>query len=99
MTALLGKFPCIAWILSGRWYVGRGRNGNVGLWNGQNFLVIGEKFGSYVIKEEPYFVEPSGCFQPFREIDEGRMVQPFGRTGWDAHYGHRMTFGLGEAPH
>jgi hypothetical protein len=60
--------------------------------------VIGEKFGSYVIKEEPYFVEASGCFQPFEEIDEGRLVQPLGRAGWDAHYVHRMKFGPGEAP-
>ena len=85
-------------LVRGRWYVGRGRNGNVGLWDGQDFLVIGERFGRYVIKEEPYFVAASGCFQPFREIDEGRMVQPFGRVGWDAHYGHRMKFGPGEAP-
>ena len=93
----VGQIPMYR-LVRGRWYVGRGRNGNVGLWDGQDFLVIGEKFGRYVIKEEPYFVAASGCFQPFREIDEGRMVQPFGRVGWDAHYGHRMKFGPGEAP-
>ena len=28
---------------TGRWYVGRGRNGNVGLWDGKCFLVIGQE--------------------------------------------------------
>ena len=93
----VGQIPMYR-LVRGRWYVGRGRNGNVGLWDGQDFLVIGEKFSRHVIKEEPYFVAASGCFQPFRAIDEGRMVQPFGRSGWDAHYGHRMTFGPGELP-
>jgi hypothetical protein len=60
---------------------------HLGLWNGQNFLVIGDKFGEYVIKVEPYFVTTSGCFQPFREIDERQISQPFGSIGWDAHYG------------
>jgi hypothetical protein len=88
----VGQIPMYR-LIRGTWYVGRGRNGNVGLWNGQNFLVIGEKFGGHVIKEEPYFVTASGCFQPFREIDEGQVSQPLGRVGWDAHFGHRMKFG------
>lgn len=33
-----------------RWYVGRGRNGNVGLWDGESFLVIGSKFLHNLIK-------------------------------------------------
>jgi hypothetical protein len=93
----VGQIPMYR-LIRGAWYVGRGRNGNVGLWNGQNFLVIGEKFGEYVIKVEPYFVTASGCFQPFREIDEGQVSQPFGSGGWDAHYGHRMKFGPAEVP-
>jgi len=27
----------------GEWYIGRGRNGNIGRWDGDDFLVIGEK--------------------------------------------------------
>jgi hypothetical protein len=27
----------------GCWYIGRGRNGNIGLWNGSDFQVIGEE--------------------------------------------------------
>ena len=91
----VGQIPMYR-LVRGRSYVGRGRNGNVGRWNGQDFLVIGEKFDRYVVKEEPYFAAASGCFQPFREIDEGRMVQPFGQVGWDAHYGRRMQFGREE---
>jgi hypothetical protein len=93
----VGQIPMYR-LVRGRSYVGRGRNGNVGRWNGHHFLVVGEKFGYYDVKQEPYFAAESGCFQPFREIDEGRMVQPFGQVGWDAHYGHRMEFGPGEAP-
>jgi hypothetical protein len=74
-------------LVSGRWYVGRGRNGNVALWNGQNFLTIGMKFEQAVVKTEPYYEEKSGCFQPFYEVDEGKMIEPFGKLGWDVHYG------------
>ena len=80
-------------LVRGRWYVGRGRNGNVGRWSGQHFLVAAEKFDRFVVKHEGYYAERDGCFQPFRMIDEGRMVEPFGRSGWDAHYGRRMEFG------
>ena len=66
---------------TGRWYVGRGRNGNVGLWNGDCFLVIGREGvkvsavplkweNRWVIKQEPYFTESSGCFQPFAAIND-----------------------------
>ena len=79
-------------LIKGKHYVGRGRNGNIGLWNGESFLVIGQKFSEYVIKMEPYYTEESGCFQPFLEIDEGKMVEPNGKTGWDAHYGKKMEF-------
>ncbi len=77
------------------WYVGRGRNGNVGLWDGRFFLVIGEKFGQSVIKQEPCYTDESGCFQPFLAIYEGRMIEPFGRSGWDAHYGRKIMFEIG----
>jgi hypothetical protein len=80
-------------LIEGKWYVGRGRNGNVGFWNGQHFLVIAEKFDEYVIKHEPYYTEDDGCFQPFALVDEGVMIEPFGTVGWDKHYGRRMEFG------
>jgi hypothetical protein len=55
--------------------------------------VICEKFDDYVVKKEPYYREEDGCFQPFLMIDEGEMVESFGRIGWDKHYGRRMEFG------
>jgi hypothetical protein len=80
-------------LLVNRWYVGRGRNGNVGLWTGKHFLVIGSKFDEWVIKCEPLYRENDGCFQPFQLVDEGSMVSPFGASGWDAHYGTTLRFG------
>lgn len=73
-------------LVVGRHYVGRGRNGNVGLWDGDSFRVMGEKFGNRVIKLEGYYGPEDGCFQPFWEINEGRTVEAFGVSGWDAHY-------------
>ncbi len=80
-------------LITDKWYVGRGRNSNIGLWNGSRFLVICEKFDDYVVKKEPYYREEDGCFQPFLMIDEGEMVESFGKTGWDKHYGRRLEFG------
>jgi hypothetical protein len=74
-------------LLKDCWYVGRGRNGNVAFWDGQKFLSIGFKFDEAVVKREPYYEETSGCFQPFYPVDEGKMIEPFGKSGWDAHYG------------
>lgn len=80
-------------LIRGKWYVGRGRNGNVGKWDGHCFLVAAEKLDDYVVKEEPYFTADWGCFQPFAMIDEGTTAEPFGTTIWDKHYGHRVEFG------
>ena len=80
---------CLA---EGRWYVGRGRNSNVGLWDGKFFLVIGSKFDSWRIKREPYYTDESGCFQPFLMLDEGQAIETMGESGWDAHYAQRMEF-------
>lgn len=85
---------------TGRWYVGRGRNGNVGLWDGECFLVIGQEgvkvsavpppWGNrWVIKQEPYFTESSGCFQPFASINEGDVVESI--DGADSLYGYART--------
>lgn len=82
----------------GRWYVGRGRNANVGLWNGECFLVIGScgkpvswKPRKWVnepcIKQEPYFTAEGGCFQPFLLIDEGVASEPI-----EECYAKTLTF-------
>lgn len=68
-----------------RWYLGRGRNSNVGFWDGQYFLTIGY-CGQWVIKDESYYTKTEGCFQPFLLIDEGEII-PFEKDGWNSHYG------------
>jgi len=65
-------------LTEGRWYVGRGRNSNVGFWDGKFFLVIGFKIDSWRIKREPYYTNESGCFQPFLMIDEGQVLKTMG---------------------
>lgn len=63
----------------GAWYSGKGRNGDVGLWDGEDFLVLGlegKKVGpdrsdwvnEYRIKREPYCTVDDGCFQPFARL-------------------------------
>jgi hypothetical protein len=91
MPFLTKKIPAHG-LVKGRWYVGRGRNGNVGLWNGEDFLVVGSEFATLVVKQEPYYTEAGGTFQPFLEIDEGLMVEPFGSSAWQRHYGRKMEF-------
>lgn len=82
----------------GRWYIGRGRNANVGLWNGECFLVIGLcgkpvswKARKWVnepcIKQEPYFTAEGGCFQPFLLADEGVASEPI-----EERYAKKLTF-------
>lgn len=99
-AVLYAQIPLSA-LSAGSWYIGRGRNGNVGLWDGTDFLVIatvGIKTGpgprdwttGYGIKREPYYEENEGCFQPFCRIDEGEMVEPFEAVGWGAHYGRSL---------
>jgi hypothetical protein len=92
---------------TGRWYVGRGRNGNVGLWDGECFLVIGQEGvkvsavppkweNRWVIKQEPYFTESSGCFQPFAAINEGEVAESLDRG--DSLYGYARTLRFPPAP-
>ena len=87
----------------GCWYIGRGRNSNIGQWNGEMFAVIAQcdhpvswKPRKYVteprLKFEFYYTEDEGTFQPFIKIDEGELLEPFGSIGWDAHYGSKMQF-------
>lgn len=70
-----------------RWYVGRGKDGNVALWDGENFLVLAQQRvriptspptwqSVWGVCEEPYFAGATGCFQPFAAIDEGVVSQP-----------------------
>lgn len=91
MSVVLSQIPCEA-LVEGRYYVGRGRNGNVGLWNGEYFLVISRKprFGVLNIKQEQYFTEHGGCFQPFREIDEGK-TEASAANDMDALRGYAIT--------
>jgi hypothetical protein len=70
-----------------RWYSGRGVTSNLARWDDGYFLLIGEESGQRFVKRQPYYEEESGFFQPFLLIDEGRMVEPFGKHGWEAHYG------------
>ena len=79
-------------LIVGRWYAGRGRNANIGMWNGEDFLVlaeVGQKVGpgprewvkSWGVKREPYFQADGGCFQPFKMVDMGTVSVPQGEGG------------------
>ena len=81
-----------------RWYSGRGRNSNVARWDGENFLTIGYEGDYPTVKTEPYYKEDSGCFQPFLLVDEGQMIEPFRRFGWDAHYGKTLEVNASGSP-
>lgn len=81
-------------LIKGGWYLGRGRNSNIGYWDGKYFLTIGFKFYEPVIKLEKYYNKNGGCFQPFLKIDEGRTIEPFGKIGWDKHYGKTLLLKL-----
>lgn len=74
------------------WYAGRGRNGNVGLWNGEEFLVVTATLRPS-IKQEPYFDADGGCFQPFLRIDEGVVRQPFVEQGMETPYAVDVAYG------
>jgi len=79
-------------LITGRWYVGRGRNGNVGIWIKDYFLTIGFKYGDFVLKQETHYDDnQTGCFQPYKLVDEG-IVEPFGTVGWSSHYGKALIF-------
>lgn len=77
-------------LIKGQWYLGRGRNSNIGYFDGENFLTICSKMERWVVKKEGYYTEKEGCFQPFYLLDEGEMIEPFGEFSWDKHYGKRL---------
>ena len=81
-------------LIKDRWYLGRGRNNNVGYWNGEYFITLGKKFNHPNIKYEPYANKKLGCFQPFYLLDEGEIIEPFGEIGWDKHYGKKLKLRL-----
>ena len=80
-------------LVPGGWYVGRGRNANIGLWDGQDFLVLAEiskKIGpgpkdwakEWGVKREPYSEADNGCFQPFKVVDMGAVSVPMGERNY-----------------
>lgn len=84
---------------AGSWYVGCGRNANIGMWDGVHFLVLapsGRKVGPgagdwatcWDIKLEPYFESDKGCFQPFKRVDMGTVSTPYG----EREYAQAMAF-------
>ncbi|MCC2636610.1 MAG: hypothetical protein K0Q68_329 [Moraxellaceae bacterium] len=75
------------------WYAGRGRNGNVGMWNGEEFLVLTATLRPS-IKQEPYFDVDGGCFQPFLRIEEGVVREPFVEQGMETRYAVEMAYGV-----
>lgn len=88
-------------LIEGRWYLGRGRNSNVAIWTGTTFLTVGFTFRQGVVKDEGYYAETQGCFQPFMLIDEGYTLEALDGTsggmkglgkGWDAHYAKSLLW-------
>ncbi len=82
-------------LVKGKYYLGRGRNSNIGYWDGKYFLTIGFKFEQPTIKVEGYYRKEGGCFQPFLRIKEGKIIEPLGREGWDRHYGKMLLLRMG----
>ena len=89
-------------LIEGRWYAGRGRNANVALWGRTGkgpdseltFLTVGFTHHNPVVKNEDYWMNTDGSFQPFLLIDEGTVTRQAVETkpGWDKHYAVEMTF-------
>jgi len=77
------------------WYLSRGRNSNIGYWNGKYFLTMGFTFENPRIKSEPYYETRSGCFQPFKIIQEGEIALPY-RTNKTKPYGKILKLVTGE---
>jgi hypothetical protein len=86
-------------LIRDRYYVGRGRCANVGLWTGEWFLTVGDKFSARM-KMEGYYKAEYGSFQPFRLIDEGIAIETVGTDpGWDRHYARVIEFDVPGAKH
>ena len=81
-------------LIINRWYLGRGRNSNIGFWTGEVFLTLGFKIDQWRIKEEEFYHEKEGCFQPFLLLDEGKVIEPTGESPWEAHYAKKLSVKL-----
>ena len=80
-------------MILGKWYIGKGKYNNLGLWDGFQFLVIDPtNSDAYCPINEQFYDIDNGTFQPFHKINEGVMIDPFGNVAWDLHYGKRMCF-------
>ena len=81
-----------------RWYLGREKDSNVALWDGEHFLNIDIKKSNELMKIEPYYEASSvdavsGSFQPLALIDEG-TVEPIGRLDrGQINYGKSLLIG------
>ena len=91
MSQIKTKIPREELLLD-RWYVGRGRNANVGLWDGKYFLTIGEKCGRMVVRKETYYATEAGAFQPFLLIDEGVIIEKTNDRS-KLFYADKLAFG------
>lgn len=54
----------------GRWYLGVGRNSNIGLWDGKTFITLGKYYDYYKMYNEGLY-QDGGCFIPIKLIMEG----------------------------
>ncbi len=86
-------------LITDKWYLGRGRNSNIGYWDGELFIVLARTFDMWKIKKEGYYElgeDGTGCFQPFVLIDEGETINPFSTHPILANYnGERLKLKIG----
>jgi len=80
-SPVLPKARLVHW----RWYLGRGISRGPARWNKEHFLTIAEESGQMVVERAQYSEA-----LPVLLVSEGRMIKPFGKHGWDAHYGSAL---------
>lgn len=89
MPTIANQIP-IEQLLTYRYYLGRGRNGNVGRWDGSVFLVVGSSHNEWVVKREFYFTREEGSFQPFVLLDEGEVLGRYQEGKYAEPYGEQL---------
>ena len=63
-------------LIKDAWYYGKGRNSNTGMWTDKTFIVIGNTFDRYRMKEEDHWHD-GGPFKPIRILDrQQRRYKP-----------------------
>ena len=86
-------------------YIGKGKNNYVAFWDQDKFVTIGDGktsiaklwgkkgpkltgkiFDGLVALTEKYGKE----FKPYKKVPCGAMIEPFGESAWDAHYGRKL---------